>query len=86
MKVRGGTSRLRIEQGRYKSKKGCVYATKEEIEDEKHFILVCDLYEEERKQLWTQLRITGESKASLNDEQLNALIGVSPMKKKKETQ
>ena len=81
VKLRGGTNRLRIEQGRYRKEavedRICLCCERKEVEDEKHFVLFCDLHKEERKELWNEFeRITGVLKTSMTDEErLNALIG-----------
>jgi Reverse transcriptase (RNA-dependent DNA polymerase) len=81
VKVRGGTNRLRIEQGRYvkeaKEERTCVLCNNGRIEDEKHFILECQTYEELRGKMWRKIEsITGEQKEDIpEEEKLNALIG-----------
>ena len=81
-KLRGGTNRLRIEQGRYKKEKledrVCVFCETKEVEDERHFMLKCAAYSDLRGIMWTEL----ESEAGLkldcltsDESQLNVLIG-----------
>ena len=47
VKLRGGTNRLRIEQGRYEKeeveKRICLFCDSKQVEDEKHFMLTCRL-------------------------------------------
>jgi len=81
-KLRGGTNRLRIEQGRYKkehvSERICMHCESKEVEDEKHFMLICQAYKEEREDMWKQFETTtGTNRNSLasEEEKLNALIG-----------
>lgn len=82
VKIRGGTNRLRIEQGRYKkeerSQRICEYCIDQQVEDEEHFMLKCTAYKSLREKMWKQFEeVTGVKKASLASEaeQLNALIG-----------
>jgi hypothetical protein len=81
-KVRGGTNRLRIEQGRYRKEKLevriCEYCDSGRIEDEAHFMLECKLYEEFREEMWRAFeQVTRTSRADHNnvEEKLSALIG-----------
>lgn len=81
-KLRGGTNRLRIEQGRYVQEnledRVCMCCESKEVEDESHFMLRCTLYRNLREKLWEKYEeITGEKKTdrSNEDEELNALIG-----------
>ena len=81
VKMRGGTNRLRIEQGRYTKEKLeeriCLLCNNGRVEDEKHFMLDCITYEDLRTKMWSSVEeITGESKESIpEEERLNALIG-----------
>ena len=82
VKVRGGTNRLRIEQGRYikeaLEERNCIYCNNGEIEDEKHFMLKCEVYVDLRENMWREFeRITETKTESLptEDSQLKALIG-----------
>ena len=81
VKMRGGTNRLRIEQGRYTKEKleerVCLLCNNGRVEDEKHFMLDCVTYEDLRTKMWSSVEeITGESKESIpEEERLNALIG-----------
>jgi hypothetical protein len=81
-KIRGGSNRLRIEQGRYEkeqvSQRVCRLCANGSVEDESHFMLQCPVYDDLRNTMWTKFeQATGWSKSSFanNDEQLNALIG-----------
>ena len=82
-KLRGGTNRLRIEQGRYRKEeleqRVCECCESKEIEDEKHFVLRCRLYNDLREDMWKKYEeITGEKKEDCNndeDKMLNVLIG-----------
>jgi hypothetical protein len=81
-KIRGGSNRLRIEQGRYVkediNQRLCRCCNSGSVEDEAHFMLHCSVYDDLREQMWSKVyEITGRSKASFADEDsmLNALIG-----------
>jgi hypothetical protein len=81
-KLRGGTNRLRIEQGRYVKEavvdRKCVYCESGEVEDESHFMLSCAAYSDLRHELWSEVeRLTGAREANFetNEQKLNALIG-----------
>jgi hypothetical protein len=80
-KIRGGSNRLRIEQGRYENEKASERICRlceNGIEDECHFMLHCPIYDDLRDVMWTKFEhATGWSKASFTNgnEQLNALIG-----------
>jgi len=81
VKLRGGTNRLRIEQGRYRreevEERICLCCERKEVEDERHFMLVCALYEDKRRDMWREYEeITEEKKELLSsDEQMTALLG-----------
>ena len=49
--MRGGTNRLRIETGRWRSEREhervCNVCLCDEVENEKHFLLACSMYERE---------------------------------------
>jgi hypothetical protein len=83
VKIRGGTNRLRIEQGRYEKEVAedrlCLYCDNKQVEDEYHFMLDCNTYEDLRVELWKKCEeITGFCKDGTSREmQLNALIGDS---------
>ena len=61
-RLRGGTNGLRIETGRYPNtnrdrrlephERRCLLCMSDEIEDEKHFVLQCVLYEDLRKKMF----------------------------------
>lgn len=82
VKIRGGTNRLRIEQGRYKkeaiTQRICESCESKEIEDERHFMLKCPAYQTIREKMWKEFeKSTGRKRESFASEtaQLNALIG-----------
>jgi hypothetical protein len=82
VKVRGGSNRLRIEQGRYVKERVeerlCVFCESKQVEDEEHFMLDCEVYKELRARLWKKCEeVTNRSKASFpsREQQLNVLIG-----------
>src|SRR5262249_40377394 len=90
-KLRGGTNRLRIEKGRYRkeevSERLCVFCDRQEVEDEKHFLLKCTLYNEEREQLkrsYEEITQTKLENLESEDEQLRALIGDTHQPKEEE--
>lgn len=81
-KIRGGTNRLRVEQGRYLkealAERVCRCCNKGEVEDECHFMLECTAYDDLRDKMWTKFEeATGVSRTSFpsKEEKLNALIG-----------
>jgi hypothetical protein len=59
-KLRGGTNRLRIEKGRYTQlpveERICLFCSRNEVEDEKHFMLNCSLYDDLRKNMWDSVK------------------------------
>jgi hypothetical protein len=82
VEIRGGTNRLRIEQGRYKkeaiTERICENCNDKGIEDEAHFMLKCTAYTNLRDRTWKEFEeVTETSKESFTSdtEQLNALIG-----------
>lgn len=81
VKIRGGTNRLRIEQGRYVKEeveeRVCVFCDAKQVEDEKHFMLACKRYEDLRETLWKKVEVIMACKRSemTEEEQMNALIG-----------
>jgi len=82
VKIRGGTNRLRIEQGRYVKEsleqRVCRCCSTGSVEDEYHFMLDCPMYEDARRIMWARFaQTTGTSKDELisKDQMLNALIG-----------
>jgi hypothetical protein len=81
-KVRGGNSRLRIEQGRYRKEtleeRVCVFCEMNVIEDEYHFILECPLYNALREEMWQEFeKETGSNRTvyATKEEKMHALIG-----------
>ena len=79
VKMRGGTNRLRIEQGRYRGEeveeRVCEYCDMGEIEDEDHFMRKCKLYEDLREKMWRDFEEITEVKQNEVNDELNALIG-----------
>ena len=82
VKIRGGTNRLRIEQGRYKkeavTERVCESCEGKQIEDETHFMLTCVAYQNLREKMWTEFEeVTRTNRESYICEidQMNALIG-----------
>jgi hypothetical protein len=82
VKIRGGTNRLRIEQGRYVKEavedRVCLYCCDtKQVEDEYHFMLECKTYDDLRQKMWQKCEETtsfSRSGAS-REQQLSALIG-----------
>src|SRR5690606_18655149 len=81
-KLRGGTNRLRIEQGRYRGEpvedRVCEYCSEKEVEDERHFMLSCPVYQRERESMLLEVeRLTGTQRGEYktDDELLDVLIG-----------
>ena len=92
-KLRGGTNRLRIGQGRYRKEKVeervCELCGSKKIEDEGHFMLECELYNDLREELWTKFEdITETSRTNYEnrEEKLNALIGDKFQPKKEDSE
>ena len=70
-RLRGGTNELRIETGRHRitsrdkplplHERRCLLCVAGEIEDEIHFVLDCEMYEDLReKTIWTVVRKSDE--------------------------
>ena len=81
-KLRGGTNRLRIEQGRYRKEaledRICEFCESKEVENEEHFMLRCKAYHILREIMWKRFsEITGINGTEMgsDEERLNALIG-----------
>lgn len=81
-KLRGGTNRLRIEQGRYVkevvNERKCVFCASGKVEDETHFMLSCAAYSDLRREMWRKFEATTavtESSLETEEVKLNALIG-----------
>ena len=81
-KLRGGTNRLRIEQGRYRKEaveeRVCEVCDSKQTEDEKHFMLECKVYDDLREKMWREVEdITQTARSTYvsDEERLNALIG-----------
>jgi hypothetical protein len=81
-KLRGGTNRLRIEQGRYKKEvveeRKCLVCVSGEVEDERHFMLSCSAYADLRSRLWKELEAETEIREAnldTDEQRLNILIG-----------
>ena len=69
IKIRGGSSRLRIEQGRYTNepveRRICIYCDNNQVEDEEHFMLLCPIYDDLRITLFNSLAsLTGTTSES----------------------
>jgi hypothetical protein len=81
VKIRGGTNRLRIEQGRYVKEeiedRVCLYCDSKQVEDEYHFMLDCKVYEDLREEMWKKCEeITSFDRSGTSrEQQLHALIG-----------
>ena len=89
--LRGGTNRLRIETGRWKKEREeervCNVCLCSEVEDERHFILKCPMYQRERMSMYQSIENEIQLKdieSMEEDSQLNVLIGVGWRKKGKE--
>ena len=58
--IRGGTARLRVEEGRWsrieRSERLCQHCESQEVEDSSHFILRCEKIGDERSSLCEELR------------------------------
>src|SRR6185437_13333140 len=72
VRLRGGSSRLRIEKGRFAkesvAERVCVYCNNDLVEDEAHFMLVCPVYDDLRSALWASLsHLTGKSRGDYTD-------------------
>ena len=59
-RLRSGTNFLRVETGRYEDEKVedrlCLWCNK--VEDEEHFLIDCELYEDIRANTWKKLNVT----------------------------
>jgi len=59
-RLRGGTNRLKIEKGRYVKipveARICEFCSTNEVENEFHFMMICPLYRELRKEMWMNVR------------------------------
>ena len=81
--IRGGTNKLRIETGRWaresENERVCNVCLQEQVEDEKHFLLACPSYVNERVEMFERIReeckIVAIDEMSEED-QLQILIGV----------
>jgi hypothetical protein len=89
--MRGGTNKLRIEVGRRKGlreeERVCHARLCEEVEDEKHFLLLCPMYVRERVKMFDKIKneCQLENIERLDeDKQLDLLIGIGWRKKEKE--
>jgi hypothetical protein len=81
--LRGGTNKLRIETGRWRKEREeervCKVCLCQEVEDEKHFILLCPMYVRERAAMFERIReeCKLEYVESMDEEwQMNVLIGI----------
>ena len=81
-KLRYGGQQLRISQGRYKRlqrhERCCLVCGEDVIEDERHLICDCPIYELERNKLTSQLNTIGlyNSCFDFDDELFNVVMGV----------
>jgi hypothetical protein len=72
--VRTGANQLRIETGRWTKPKTkieerlCMECMNGELEDEKHFILDCEMYDDLRERMFEQIRQKSEEKWKLEEE------------------
>ena len=89
--LRGGTNQLRIDVGRRKGlreeERVCQACLCEEVEDEKHFLLLCPMYVSERVNMFNRIReeCNLEHLERLDeDKQIDVLIGIGWRKKEKE--
>jgi len=59
-RLRGGTNRLKIEKGRFEKlapeDRICEFCGTGEVENEFHFMMICPLYREFRKELWLSVK------------------------------
>ena len=74
-KIRGGTARLRVEEGRWsrieRSERLCQHCESQEVEDSSHFILRCEKISDEGSSLFEELRErVGEFDSKLDSEKL----------------
>ena len=89
--LRGGTNKLRIETGRWKKEneheRVCNVCLCDQVEDEKHFLLVCPMYVRERARMFERIREECElehAESMDEDWQLQGLIGIGWRKKSKQ--
>jgi hypothetical protein len=69
--IRTGTNRLRIETGRWKKEKKedrlCMVCMSGKIEDEKHFVVECEAYQQAREILFSQLQEASSGRVNLQN-------------------
>ena len=85
--LRGGTNRLRIEIGRWTRVEGFVKCLSNEVEDEKHFLLMCPIYAKEREEMFERISEECEVNEIVRmevEEKMQILIGIGWRKKGKE--
>ena len=60
MKLRGGTEELQVEMGRWRGlrreDRKCVECGSREVEDVKHFLMRCEAWDRERKELMDKMK------------------------------
>ena len=60
MKLRGGTAELQVEMGRWRGlrreDRKCVERSSREVEDVKHFLMRCEAWDRERKELMDKMK------------------------------
>ena len=71
-KIRGGSNRLRIEQGRYEKEqvheRVCRLCASGSVEDEAHFMLQCPFYGDLRDVMWANFeQATGRNQSSFGN-------------------
>jgi len=87
-KLRSGTNRLRIEKGRYDKlpveKRLCRFCDADAVEDEKHFLLHCEEYEELRQKMWRGLEALFSYPVQMwpDEKKLGVLLGAEEYKKR----
>ena len=81
--LRGGTNYLRIERGRWvgerEHERVCNVCMCDEVEDERHFLLACQMYVRERVEMFERIKSECELEniENMDEEwQLNLLIGI----------
>jgi hypothetical protein len=89
-RIRTGTSELRIETGRWKrpqekvEERRCRACMTGEVEDEKHFILDCKIYQTMREQMYERIKIKTknmyDTKLCNREERWQILMNPSNMK------
>ena len=89
--LRGGTNKLRIETGRWvgerEKERVCDVCGCDDVEDEKHFLLVCTEYVRERVHMFERIRQESELEEAESmdlDWQMQLLIGVGWKSKEEE--